>query len=245
VVDAVILAGGRAARLGGIDKPGLEVGGRTLLGTVVTTCQDAGAGQIVVVGPEQAELSVRFVREEPAGAGPWPALRRGLAELTGLAGLAGPGAGDQVAVLAADLPFLRAPHLLRLLEAAEGHAGAVLLDDEDQPQWLTGCWHRGCLQEAADRYQGSTLRGLMRPLEPARVRIEPAPGEPPPWLDCDTGADLARARAWRARLPGALTGRRARPRCAAAGRPRTGGSGRPRTAWRPGRRRPRPRPRAG
>ena len=36
----------------------------------------------------------------------------------------------------------------------------------------------------------------MIPLEPAYLRIEPAGGEPPPWLDCDTGADLARARSW-------------------------------------------------
>jgi hypothetical protein len=31
--------------------------------------------------------------------------------------------------------------------------------------------------------------------------IGPAPGEPPPWLDCDTEADLRQAREW----PGTTT----------------------------------------
>ncbi len=190
MLDAVILAGGQAARLGGIDKPSLQIGGQTLLATVVMACQGAGADRIIVVGPEGQELPARFVREEPAGAGPFAALRRGLAELAGSDG------GDQVAVLAADLPFLRACHLRMLLAAAHGHCGAVLVDDQGRPQWLTGCWSRRGLTGAAERYGGSSLRGLMTPLEPAHVRIDPGPGEPPPWLDCDTGADLARARDW-------------------------------------------------
>jgi molybdopterin-guanine dinucleotide biosynthesis protein A len=193
VLDAVILAGGRATRLGGADKPGLKVGDQTMLATVVMACRAAGADRIVVVGPEREQLPARFVREEPAGAGPFAALRRGLAEL--------PGSGDQgttglVAVLAADLPFLRAAHLHTLLAAAGDRNGAVLIDDEGHPQWLTGCWHRAPLARAAAGYGGPSLRGLMTPLNPARVLIDLRPGEPPPWLDCDTDADLRQARAW-------------------------------------------------
>jgi molybdopterin-guanine dinucleotide biosynthesis protein A len=193
VLDAVILAGGRATRLGGADKPGLKVGDQTLLATVVLACQDVGADRIVVVGPEHEQLPARFVREEPAGAGPFAALRRGLAELPGASD---PGPTGLVAVLAADLPFLRPAHLQALLAAAKGRNGAVLIDDEGHPQWLTGCWHRAPLARAAARYDGLSLRGLMAPLNPAHVLIDPGPGEPPPWLDCDTDADLRRARAW-------------------------------------------------
>ena len=205
---AVILAGGRATRLGGADKPGLTVGGRTLLATAIAAAQEAGTGQVIVVGPERdglpiatARATVRFVREEPPGAGPLAALRRGLAEL--------PGRGaDRVAVLAADLPFVRASHLGTLLAALDGpqgpgdlegpprRNGAVLIDAQGYPQWLTGCWRTAVLADAAATYTGFSLRGLMAPLEPARVLIQPGPGEPPPWLDCDTDADLRRARAW-------------------------------------------------
>jgi molybdopterin-guanine dinucleotide biosynthesis protein A len=195
-LDAIILAGGRAARLGGIDKPGLEVGGRTLLATAIAASQEAGASRTVVVGPERDGLPrpvaahrVRFVREYPPGAGPFAALRRGLAALTGEG-------GGRVAVLAADLPFLRAAHLHTLLAAAEGRNGAVLVDDQGHPQWLTGCWQVQALRRAAARYAGFSLRGLMLPLDPAHVLIEPGPGEPPAWLDCDTDVDLRRARGW-------------------------------------------------
>jgi molybdenum cofactor guanylyltransferase len=219
----IILAGGRATRLGGADKPGLVVGGRTLLAAVVAAGTEAAARRVVVVGPDRPDIAddagaaaVRFVCEEPPGSGPVSALRRGLAELAprrglaeldprpGSAGLADPGeqrpeAEPRVAVLAADLPFLRAAHLRMLLVAAvdgdgAGHDGAVLTDDGGRPQWLAGCWRTEALRRAAAGYQGSSLHGLLAPLRPVSVSLPPGPGEPPPWLDCDTEQDLRRAR---------------------------------------------------
>ncbi|MBV9095875.1 MAG: NTP transferase domain-containing protein [Streptosporangiaceae bacterium] len=183
----IILAGGRGRRLGGADKPGLVVGGRTLIGAVVAAGAAAGARQVIVVGPARAGFGpgVRFVTEEPPGGGPVPALRRGLAEA----------AGPWTALLAADLPFLRAGDLGALLRAAQrpGSAGAVLADDAGRPQWLAGCWRTAALRRAADGYAGDSLRGLLAPLAAALVRPERAAGEPPPWLDCDTPEDLRRA----------------------------------------------------
>jgi molybdopterin-guanine dinucleotide biosynthesis protein A len=194
---AVILAGGRAARLGGADKPGLVVGAGTLLAAVVSAAAAAGAGQLVVVGPDRPELSesaggIEFVLEEPPGSGPVPALRRGLAEMS----------ADVVAVLAADLPFLRARHLEQLLDARGARSGAILLDDAGRPQWLAGCWRTEVLRAAARAHRGSSLRGLLGPLDPVPLRYDLAAGEPPPWLDCDTAEDLRRARAWRERAAG-------------------------------------------
>jgi molybdopterin-guanine dinucleotide biosynthesis protein A len=181
----IILAGGRGSRLGGQDKPGLVVGGDTLVASVARSGHAAGARQVIVVGPARPGLpGVSFVREEPPGAGPVPALERGLAGAT----------QTWVAVLAADLPFLRAAHLTALLAAAAGRPGAVLVDDAGRPQWLAGCWRTGELRRATAGYRGDSLRGLLSPLTPALVRLTSAPGEPPPWLDCDTPEDLRRAR---------------------------------------------------
>ena len=223
----IVLAGGRAVRLGGADKPGLMVGGRTLLAAVLAAGTGAGARPVIVVGPDRPggpagggpaggglpgggpagggpdrpggpgsgePAAPRVVREEPPGAGPLPALRRGLAELAALHGDTGD--AGLVAVLAADLPFLRAAHLRALLAAAAGQDGAVLTDDDGRPQWLAGCWRAAVLHRAAGRYPGASLHGLLSPLNPVSVRIEPEPGEPPPWLDCDTEADVRRARDW-------------------------------------------------
>ena len=199
----MILAGGRAARLGGADKPGLVFGGSTLLAAVVAAAADAGARRVVVIGPPRpglAPLSARLpeglimAAEEPPGCGPVPALRCGLAQIR----------APWTAVLAADLPFLRARHLEALLRAAASAAtagraaGAVLADDQDQPQWLAGGWRTDRLQAALAIYRGASLHGLLRPLRPRLIRWPAADGQPPPWLDCDTPADLRQARRWHA-----------------------------------------------
>jgi molybdopterin-guanine dinucleotide biosynthesis protein A len=198
--DAVVLAGGRGTRLGGADKPGLVVGQRTLLGSVVWAVTEAGASRVVVVGPQRPASGgpgargaeqVRYTREDPPGGGPVPALRRGLAEVS----------APDVVLLAADLPFLRPVHVMRLLAALAGPAtrGAVLLDASGRPQWLASGWPAAVLRAALEGYPGSSLRGVLGPLEPVLLPDETAAGEPPPWLDCDTADDLRVARAWAAR----------------------------------------------
>ena len=209
---AIVLAGGRAARLGGADKPGLVVGARTLLAAVVSAATEAGAGQVVVVGPARPGIAgagpvssgrVEFAREDPPGTGPVAGLRCGLGRV----------GAPWVAVLAADMPFLRARHLVALLAAAgrpepgpgqpaspdragpPGH-GAILVDETGRPQWLAGCWPAAALRRRLDGYPGDSLHGLLDPLRPVRLSYPPGPGDPPPWLDCDTAGDLSRARDW-------------------------------------------------
>jgi molybdopterin-guanine dinucleotide biosynthesis protein A len=195
--DAVVLAGGRATRLGGVDKPALVVGERSLVASVVSAATGAGARRVVVVGPARPGLELaggglRVVREDPPGSGPVPALHRGLAEAT----------APWVFVLAADLPFIRAAELRSLLTAAAegsasgGAAGAVLADDTGRPQWLAGCWPAAALHAAIGVYPGGSLHGLLGPLRPAMVGPATGRAGPPPWLDCDTEEDVRLARAW-------------------------------------------------
>src|SRR5690606_37810032 len=103
VFDAGLLAGGRAHRLGGVDKPGLEVGGTTMIANVAAAAREAA--RVIIVGPPRDIPGAVYVREDPPGAGPIPALRAGLAEVT----------APRVALLAGDLPFLAPSHLPALL----------------------------------------------------------------------------------------------------------------------------------
>ncbi|MHB8451581.1 MAG: molybdenum cofactor guanylyltransferase, partial [Mycobacteriales bacterium] len=67
----IVLAGGRARRLGGVDKPAQLVGGRTLLDRVLAAA--AGAERRIVVGPARPGALPRGVEvccEEPPGGGP-------------------------------------------------------------------------------------------------------------------------------------------------------------------------------
>src|SRR5271166_879207 len=52
--DAVILAGGRAGRLAGADKPSLEVAGAPMLVSVARAAAAAGTRKLIVVGPDRA-----------------------------------------------------------------------------------------------------------------------------------------------------------------------------------------------
>ncbi|MHB1877222.1 MAG: molybdenum cofactor guanylyltransferase [Streptosporangiaceae bacterium] len=225
----ILLAGGRARRMGGIDKPALLVGGRTLAARAALAAVRAGAGQVIVVGPDRdglrAEIdaamagpvtapgpghgerpgqrpgdeagpaglvpAIRFVTEDPPGAGPVPALRAGLALVT----------EPRILLLAADLPFLRQSDLRALLTATADCDGAALTDDAHRVQWLTSCWRTGRLRTELDAYRGDSLRGLLAPLLPILIPAEPASGEPPSWLDCDTPEDVAAALGWAERAP--------------------------------------------
>jgi molybdenum cofactor guanylyltransferase len=199
--DACVLAGGRASRLGGQDKPGLRVSGRPLIESVAAAVADAG--RLIVVGPDRPGLShAIFRREDPPGGGPVPALRAGLPEV----------GAPWVALLAADLPFLTAEHVSALLDAADNNAadpngtdgsdvadremaegragaGAVLIDDGGREQWLAGVWRTEVLVRALATYEGRSLHGLLAPLSPVKLHLT---GEP--WFDCDTVDDLQRAR---------------------------------------------------
>ncbi|MDT0302793.1 molybdenum cofactor guanylyltransferase [Streptomonospora wellingtoniae] len=177
--DAVILAGGAARRMGGGDKPGLDVGGVSLVERVAAAA--VGAERVVVVGPPRERPAARYVREDPPGAGPVPALRAGLHEV----------ALPSFALLAGDLPFLTADDVGALRREASGRSGAVLVDAQGRVQWLLGVWRTDAVRGALADYTGRSLRGLLGPLEPRRVAAAAARAA----FDCDTPEELARARA--------------------------------------------------
>ena len=183
--DAVLLAGGGARRLGGIDKPGITLGGRSLVELVADAV--AEARRVILVGPPRPTLDrVIVTREQPAGAGPVPATTAGLALVE----------AGWVALLAADLPFLHQTHIASLRSAAYGRRGAVLVDATGQAQWLIGVWRTATLRDALRAYDGASLRGLLAPLEPRRVALPARAGGPPPWFDCDTMGDVTSAKEW-------------------------------------------------
>jgi molybdenum cofactor guanylyltransferase len=188
---AVVLAGGRAARLGGQPKPQLDVGGRSMLATVLAALD--GAAPRVVVGPRQpVPADVLLVREDPPGGGPVPALAAGLAAV---------GDAGVVAVLAADLPFVTAELVTGLRERLTGD-GVLVVDDAGRDQLLLGVWRTEVLRAATtDARPHAPLRGVLAPLAVRRYHPVVTADRPAPWTDCDTPAELARARAQSAGPP--------------------------------------------
>jgi len=184
VFDVIVPAGGAASRLGGADKPGLNVGGRTLLDRVLEACADART--TVVVGPVRrvARTGVRWAREEPPGGGPVAAVAAGLAGVT----------ADRVLLLAADLPFLDRRTVHRLLDALDDTEAeaAVLVDAAGRDQPLAAAYRTVALRAslaALDSPAGRPLRRLTGPLRTVRLADVDSVA-----YDCDTWEELAQAR---------------------------------------------------
>ncbi|MGW7254666.1 NTP transferase domain-containing protein [Streptomyces sp. NPDC054834] len=185
--DAVVLAGGAARRLGGADKPGLRVGGRPLLDRVLAACADA-ATTVVVAAPRATARPVRWAREEPPGAGPVAALDAGLRYTT----------AEHLVLLSADLPFLEAATVGRLLAALRTTAaeGALLTDADGRDQPLVAAYRTAALRRelttltgAHGGLSGLPLRRVTGALDLTRVP------DPVASFDCDTWDDIAAARA--------------------------------------------------
>jgi molybdopterin-guanine dinucleotide biosynthesis protein A len=189
--DAVILAGGAATRFGGVDKPALDLDGRPLLAHVLDAV--AAAQRRVVVGPPRAApRGVLLCRESPPGGGPVAALAAGIVHTS----------ASSVVVLAADQPWI-GPAVVRLLAglAAGKVEAAILVDRKGRLNPLAAAWRRSTLLAALARESpsGRAMRQLLDGVPLVLITDEDG------WsLDCDTQADLDRARTWLAagRRPG-------------------------------------------
>jgi len=179
---AILLAGGRATRMGGIDKPLVEVRGRSLLQSAVDAVHHCSP--IVVVGPASAIEGAQpvWVREDPPFGGPAAAI---------VAAVDLVHESDWTFVLACDLAF--AADAVAALTRAIGILspdvdGVCLSDGSRRPQWLTGLYRTGTLREAAstlpDRGRDAPVRALIDELA---IAVVPAPHAA---RDIDTWEDL-------------------------------------------------------
>jgi molybdopterin-guanine dinucleotide biosynthesis protein A len=117
-VAGAIIAGGPARRLGGVAKPFLQVGGRTIAECQLALLRAAGLARLFAVANDPAPwgpLGVDVVPDRVAGRGPLGGIQ---------AALAAAGDCDAVVCVAGDLPFV-APALLAALRDRAPGAAAV------------------------------------------------------------------------------------------------------------------------
>lgn len=187
-IDLIVLAGGRARRLGGALKPAVEVAGRTLLSRVL----DARplVRHVVVVGPDAARAAatpatanahpadfspVVWTLEDPPFGGPVAGIAAGLValaartETTGDTGTPGdtdtPGdsPADWILLLACDLPWATdaAPLLIEAACAPDLPPtvdGIHLVDETGHAQWLVAIFRGPGLAASVARL-GAAVRG--------------------------------------------------------------------------------------
>lgn len=148
---AVILAGGRAARLGGISKPLARIGDSTLLGLAIGAVPRCSV--TVVVGPPEPAVpaGVLRVREDPPFSGPVAALVAGMTAI--------PPAAEWVLLLAADQPTVGGSVQI-LLAADRGKDGVIGIDGSGRRQPLAALYRSSALR-AALQENGSAPRRMM------------------------------------------------------------------------------------
>lgn len=174
--DAIVLAGGRGSRLGGVDKASLEFEGQTLLARTLAAV--AQASRIIAVGDVDVP-EVLVVREEPRFAGPAAAIGAGLVEVR----------APYVLVIGCDQPFV-AEAIGPLLGAAAGD-GAIAIDPDGRRQQLMCLLSTDALRGAVAAQPGLvdlSVRTLLAPLELTEITV-PARAA----LDIDTWHDRERA----------------------------------------------------
>lgn len=180
--DSIVVAGGSASRMGGLDKAMLPLGlsGKALIADVIKSCQ----GKVFIVGfPREIDTeSKQFVTWVPdlnPGGGPAAGIWSGLASIS----------TEYVFISAAD-QTLTNETVTKIVSAAQGNDGAwaVRIDGNGQP--LCACVRTELLRELLEPTQGvnqSPLR-LLSALNMVAVTVNPNQV-----VDFDTWQDVAKA----------------------------------------------------
>jgi molybdopterin-guanine dinucleotide biosynthesis protein A len=185
---AAILVGGRAHRLGGLDKSRLEVAGRTILDHQLDAL-GAVVDRVVLIGGADAPSSrpgVEMVADIRPGCGSLGGI------YTALHVAAGP-----VLVVACDMPFLTAAFLAYLRDAL-GSSDAAIPRTADGAHPLCAAYALSCLVPVERRIEAGRLK-VIDALAGLRVReigpheIEPFDPDGLLLMNLNTPDDLSRA----------------------------------------------------
>jgi molybdopterin-guanine dinucleotide biosynthesis protein A len=182
IPDSLIVAGGKATRMGGLDKAMLPIGlrGKTLLEEVIKSCP----GKVFVVGyPRELGIeinnAVTWVADLNPDGGPAAGIWSGLASVT----------SEYVFISAAD-QTLSAETVSQLMAKAQGNDGAWALRSDGSGQPLCACVRSDSLRDLLTPTQGvnqSPLR-LLSTLSMVGVTVNPDQV-----IDFDTWQDVAKA----------------------------------------------------
>lgn len=181
-MNVIVLTGGTSKRFGS-DKSQAKIGGNTMLEILAGNLKNH---ELIIVGPKSS-VKARYVREEPAFAGPLAAIGAGL-ELV---------QSEIVGIFATDMPF--AARLLDQLVGAILSDAALPVDAVGEAQPLAGVYRTESLRRAFMQYEtlkNQSVKSLISKLEidlVSNVDTELL-------LDIDTEADLMRALKLQSRL---------------------------------------------
>lgn len=176
--DAIVLAGGRAERLGGTAKPSLMIGSSTLLERTIAAV--SRAERIVIAGDAVVDGCITAVEPEPFG-GP----------VAGIAAALPHTSAERVLIVACDHPFLD-PAVALLTETHPGRDGVIAVDPSGRRQNLLTCLDRQALTATLATFDspvGVSMRQLLAALDVREIVVDDRAA-----FDVDTWDDVTRGR---------------------------------------------------
>lgn len=179
----VVLAGGRSSRMGGGDKPLLDLGGQPILSHVITQLGCAGA---ISANGDPARFAGFGLPVLPDTVPDRPGPLAGV--LAALDWAAGEGA-SRIVTAAGDTPFFP-PDLAARLLAAAGPVALASHDGQDHPAFAA--WDVA-LRDSLRRALDAGVR-RMRQFTDAHGAVRVAFGGRDPFFNINTPGDLAEAR---------------------------------------------------
>ncbi len=185
--SAVILAGGRSARMG-TDKASLAWGGATIVEAIAAELARGFADLVVITGTHGVpHLAAAVIRDAEPFRGPVPALRRGLDAVH----------APFAFVCACDLPLLKAEVALALYAMAFGYDAAIPVVG-NQPQVLAAVYAKGCMPAldamiARGEHRLREIVGLINARMVSEDELRPYDPELTSFLNVNTPQDYARA----------------------------------------------------
>jgi molybdopterin-guanine dinucleotide biosynthesis protein A len=178
--DAIVLTGGRARRLGGLDKAALVFDGSTFLERALLAT--SAAERIICVGPQvPTSAQVLWTREDPPLGGPAAAVVAGLALVE----------APVTMVLSVDAPLVTREVVDALVSRCTPLAASLLADVHGVPQMLIGAYPSALLTERAillGELDGLSVRHLVEGIPYVSIT------EPDAASDCDTWDDVENLR---------------------------------------------------
>jgi molybdopterin-guanine dinucleotide biosynthesis protein A len=191
VRTAAIIAGGRARRLGGVDKWTLPVGGQRILDRQLSVLRHI-AEHILIVTDDPRRFrgsGLRVCADLIPGAGPLSGVYTALVRAP----------SEHTVVVACDLPFLT-PAFLRHLVTRLGPADAVVPRSADGPQPLCAMYAQSCIEPIRSRLargelQVSALEHAIHVTHIEMPELTPFDPDGTLFLNVNTARDHRRARA--------------------------------------------------
>ena len=177
---AILLSGGNARRLGGVDKATLEIAGVSCFARVLRAV--ALANSVVVVGKPISieDPRVSFIQEEPPGSGPVAAISAALSVID----------TQLVTVLSVDVPLVSGATDQLLSAWSQGDV-ALVASDGIHESYLVSLFDTAALRGAIDALStpvNASMKSVLAHIAYRAVTVS----DPDMLIDLDTPEDVKR-----------------------------------------------------